>query len=496
MGIDPQQILARREQRQHEQVTLAARTGCPVVSMTVVSPGPDKNDPDARYAAATAAVALAGLLAGRGWQLCGGHRISADTGPERLLAVAADPYQLKRALIDLEDHHRLGRLWDLDLVAGLDPAGRPQILGRSALGEPPRRCLVCDRAAADCARAARHRLDQVLAARSALAGAARLGQADAAAELGVRAMLVEARLTPKPGLVDRLGTGSHRDLDLALLERSAETLRPWLARCWLVGAEQPGQTAPLVSLGIRAEQAMTEATGGVNTHRGALFGLGLLIAALGWDDSGAPLPPPASTADADPCPDPIIAIPAPATPDPDPATASAPRLAGLLVDADRLARIRARAAALARPLLRSWPEQAARSGSHGAAAYRDHGSSGARGEAASGFATAAEVGLVAYRQRLHRYGDPPDALRWALVAMMAVTCDTNLLSRGGGAGLRYVQGWARKLLASPPPPPALITTLARADADFVRRWLSPGGSADLLALTWLLDQLDPLRARS
>ncbi|MDO5286000.1 MAG: citrate lyase holo-[acyl-carrier protein] synthase [Actinomycetia bacterium] len=483
----PEEVLARREQRQAEQVGLVRQTGCPVVSVTIVSPGPGKDDADARYVGALAATTLARMLTERGWPVRERLLVRAVTGPELLLAVEADPYELKRALVGLEDHHRLGRLWDLDLVAGLDPDGLPQVLGRSALGEPPRRCLVCPDPAAGCARSARHRLDEVLAARAALAAGARAEQADEAADLAVRAMLVEARLTPKPGLVDRDGSGSHRDMDLTLLERSAETLRPWLARCWLVGAEQPGQTEPLVDLGVRAERAMLQVTGGVNTHRGALFGLGLLVAALGWEESGQPLPRlPAALPRAEP-----TEPQAPRDPARAPLTASQPVMTRPdALPGGRLARLRTRVAALARPLLRGWEEQAAGSGSHGAAAYREHGSTGARGEAASGFATAAQVGLPAYRARLQTHGDSDDALRWALVAIMATSADTNLLARGGLTGLRFAQDWARQTLAAAPSPDALTYEMTRARAAFTERWLSPGGSADLLALTWLLDRLD------
>ena len=102
----------------------------------------------------------------------------------------------------------------------------------------------------------------------------------------------EADLTPKPGLVDQRGSGAHTDMDLAMLHASAESLRNAFAEC----ASAARQSAPgpelrdrLGEIGRAGERAMLEATGGVNTHRGALWALGLLSAgaALGGGPAGA-----------------------------------------------------------------------------------------------------------------------------------------------------------------------------------------------------------------
>lgn len=143
-----------------------------------------------------------------------------------------------------------------------------------------------------------------------------------------------------------------------------------------------------------------------------------------------------------------------------------------------------------RALLSRWCADADPAASHGSAALRDLGVTGARGEATSGFATVVHVGLPAYRARLAAYGDDEDALRWALVRIIAVNADTNLVARGGVAGLEHARGWARGVVARDPSPAGLVDELTAADVDFTTRRLSPGGSADLLALTWLFDRLD------
>lgn len=445
-------VLARREARQDEQIALVRATGAPLVSLTIVAPGPDKDGPAVRAAFDAGARACADLLAARGWAELARRAVEAATGPELLLAVAADPAELKAALVALEDAAPLGRLWDLDVVAGLGEDGLPVVLGRSALGLPPRRCLVCDEDAAACARSARHPLPVVLLARDAVAAGVAVGPARAASGLAVRALVVEAELAPKPGLVDPVTNGAHPDMDLPLLLRSAEALGDWFTASWLAGATASDDSDlrdRLVALGLAAEAAMRAATGGVNTHKGALFGLGLLLAALGVEGSPEP--------------------------------------------GGDVERACARVGALAGPLLADWLARVDTDASHGSAAFRELGVTGARGEAASGFATVRTVSLPAYRDRLAETGDADDALRWALVTLMAVCPDTNLYARGGAQALSAVQGWAARVVRKRPDPVRLAKALAQADAPFTERRWSPGGSADLLALTWLLDRLEAAR---
>jgi holo-ACP synthase / triphosphoribosyl-dephospho-CoA synthase len=444
------QVLARRERRQAEQIALVRATGSSLACLTIVAPGPDKDGELTRVAFAAGRRAVDGLLRSRGWAERSRRETHGPTGPELLVAVAADAAELKAALVTLEDGEPTGRLWDLDVVSGLDDAGLPEILGRRRLGLPPRSCLLCEADAAACARAGRHPLTAVVLAREAIAAGVDVLPARAAADLAVRALIVEANLAPKPGLVDPVSNGAHRDMDLPLLHRSAEGLRDWFAASWLVGAVAPTDDAlraRLVALGVAAEASMLTVTRGVNTHKGALFGIGLLLGALGADASR---------------------------------DGSAPDIR----------RTYERVGVLASPLLASWLSRVESDASHGSAAYRELGITGARGEAASHFATVRAVGLPALRARLAETGDEDDALRWALVSLMAVCPDTNLYARGGAEALKTVRGWAARVVAKVPDPARLASVLAQADAPFAERRWSPGGSADLLALTWLLDRLE------
>jgi triphosphoribosyl-dephospho-CoA synthase len=104
--------------------------------------------------------------------------------------------------------------------------------------------------------------------------------AELIADQAVLAPLHELAAWPKPGLVSYVDSGSHTDMDAAMLQASAEALRPFFAE--LARAGQDGaDMARLRAIGLRAEAAMLAATGGVNRYRGAIFGLGLLCAAAG-----------------------------------------------------------------------------------------------------------------------------------------------------------------------------------------------------------------------
>ncbi|HEY6898613.1 MAG TPA: triphosphoribosyl-dephospho-CoA synthase MdcB [Rhodocyclaceae bacterium] len=262
----------------------------------------------------------------------------------------------------------------------------------------------------------------------------------------IRALYREAALAPKPGLVSPVDQGSHRDMDFQTFMRSLVALRDYFPTISASGATQPG-FAELQALGIAAEAKMLAATGGINTHRGAIFNLGLLCAAAGLLHARGS----AITAEA------------------------ACRLVGETWGAEILA-----SGASAAPI------------SHGLQVAQRYGSGGARREAAEGFPAARDVGLPAYRAALAATGSKELATVQALFALIAELADTNLLWRGGPEGLRHAQRAAADFLDQG-------GTLAqdwrpraqRIHADFVARNLSPGGSADLLGVTLFLDELNP-----
>lgn len=266
--------------------------------------------------------------------------------------------------------------------------------------------------------------------------------------LAIRSLYREAALAPKPGLVSPASNGSHRDMDFSTFVRSLQALRPYFPAIASCGLTRPG-FLPLRALGIDAETAMLAATGGVNTHRGAIFNLGLLCAAAGH-----------LIADGE-------------TPDAATACAAVKMTWGAEI-LDGLADLPAAA-----PL------------SHGRFVAQRYGSGGARQEAAAGFPAALELGLPAYRSVLAATGDGELAAVQALFALIAELDDTNLLWRGGRDGLAHGRRAATEFLAAGGVFADDWRDHAEAiDRDFVARRLSPGGSADLLGVTLFLAELD------
>jgi len=262
------------------------------------------------------------------------------------------------------------------------------------------------------------------------------------ARLATDSLRRELETYPKPGLVSHVDSGSHADMDAGTFRASAAALEPFFAALAEAGAAG-AEMADLRRIGLAAEAAMREATGGVNTHRGAIFGLGLLSAA-----AGALGPRPAAGA------------------------------LGAFV-AQRYA-----AGILDGPILLHAP---------GARVRRRHGVGGAPAEAAAGFPTLYGVGLPALRRAR---GQAPEAAARVEVclALIAALEDTNLLHRGGPEGAAFARAEAARFLAEGGVARAewfeRAETLHRA---FVARRLSPGGAADLLAMTLFVEAWEATR---
>ena len=258
----------------------------------------------------------------------------------------------------------------------------------------------------------------------------------------------ELALAPKPGLVSFEDSGSHADMDAGTFLRSLFALRHYFPRIAAQGAASAG-FAPLAALGIAAETRMLRATGGVNTHRGAIFTLGLLCAAAGAAGRGC---------DAD-------------------------RLRATLVTrwGEALA-ARARVTRDARE-----PQ------SNGARAAWLHGLRSAATEAALGLPTLFEHVLPALRAARRADADDRNARLHALFVAMAEADDTNLAHRGGVEGLHFARCQAREFLAAGGGLQAgAVARAKRVHALFVERRLSPGGAADLLAAACFVERVEAL----
>lgn len=151
------ELLAAKDHRAARQTAALSKFRKPLVSATVVMPGPTKDGWLPGYLMETALLEMDALISANHWPLLSREVFWRNTGPEAIYVIDAETQDLKSATVELEDHHPIGRLWDLDVIAPGDG-----LLSRNHLDFPARRCLVCERPAHECGRSRRHRLEELL----------------------------------------------------------------------------------------------------------------------------------------------------------------------------------------------------------------------------------------------------------------------------------------------------------------------------------------------
>jgi holo-ACP synthase/triphosphoribosyl-dephospho-CoA synthase len=234
-------------------------------------------------------------------------------------------------------------------------------------------------------------------------------------------------------------------MTLAHFLDSAEALRPYFAQCVKIGQETaslPPQDTfpPLRAAGIEAEKAMYKATGGVNTHKGIIYTMGILCGSIGrlWN-----------------------------------ATFPIPKTEEILIECAKIAKESA-----------SSDLKNATGSTAGEKCFLRYGIGGIRAEVANGLPSVSKISLPCYLRSLNAYQNSNDAGVFTLLNLIAHVQDTNLFHRGGNEGARWATNAAAALLPSP-----TMTAVKQLDDAFIERNLSPGGCADLLAATYFLSYL-------
>ena len=429
------QMLDARERRVIRQRELMAEGGQCMISYTLNIPGEIKQFPLAEQFFLKGLRRLEKALERGRLKVLEKKVWIEDTGSEAMLSLDAPAEAVKNITAALEESTAASRLYDMDV---LSPDGVK--MSRESLGYGPRRCIICNDEVMACAPRRKHSAEELSHA------AVRLMYDDMAAEFadGIakdaqRALLYEVCVSPKPGLVDRFNSGSHRDMDLFDFVDSAAVLRSYFFQCVLLGIEKSDLTPQglfrsLRQPGMEAEERMLDETGGINVHKGAIFSLGILCAARGrlWAlgkkaDSGA------------------------------------------LFDTAR---------AMARNVtdeLASAPESA------GKRIFKTSGITGIRGEAMRGYPSVRDRGLPLLEQLLSEGLSMNDAAAVVLLHLLLAVEDTNMIRRSSLQRFEEVRDQIGRLLEETPVPS--LEKIADLDRDFIRENLSPGGSADMLALT-------------
>lgn len=440
MEVTLLEMLEARERRAARQQVLLRDYGKTMICFTMNIAGPVKNSSLIRRGYALGKRLLRQQLEVAGIPIAYSEEIQEKTGNEAIFLLDADPLAVKAITVEIEDQPAVGRLFDMDVLC---PNGRK--VDRQELGLSGRKCLICGGMAQACARSRAHTVSELQKkTQEILCEALDTVDSADAARLATQALLYEVATTPKPGLVDRENSGSHRDMDFFTFQASAAALFPYFSQCVKIGRETVDAQETFRRLrlpGKLAEGEMRRATDGVNTHKGAIFSMGILCGALGrlereqWGSPGAVL-------------------------------AECAAMTEGLVSKD---------------YVNLTPETAKTAGQK---LYLQYGITGVRGQAEAGFPAVLNVGLPKLEAALAAGKSINEAGCAALLAMLADTVDTNMIHRGGYERAKEAAEEIGALLEKEPFPTK--ETLERLDAEFIRDNLSPGGTADLLALVYML----------
>lgn len=267
-------------------------------------------------------------------------------------------------------------------------------------------------------------------------------------ELAKSVLIDEVRAYPKPGLVDSRNNGAHKDMNIDTFIKSASVLEEYFYRFTRYGIDTAdiGERESFPNgrvIGIEAERAMFKATKGVNTHKGIIFSMGLICMAVGR----------------------LYALSKEISLDNICSTVSL--TVNGICESDLL-KIKKEKTVL----------------SNGERLYSKYGIKGPRGEAESGFKTVREHSYPFMKKCFKKGIEKNEVLVRTLLYLMSVLEDTNVINRGGKEAGEYVRNRAKALCQSS------LSEIEEFDKELTQKNLSPGGCADLLAVSWFIYSLE------
>lgn len=443
-------ILDARENRVQIQQEMLQKSPSCLLSFTLNIPGSVKVFPYTKW---TYEVGIS--IISKGISLLNGviieqKEVKKDTGWEAFFALNLHPEDMKSYLLEQEEQHPLGRLFDFDILRADGSK-----LSRQELGFLERTCLLCGNPAFLCGRSRTHSAQELLAKEIEIMEnffVFRLSN-----HIGLlmqKALFYEVNTSLKPGLVDRLHNGSHKDMRLSTFINSAYSLTDYFCQCVKEGLscdcskkELSLLFQKLRGIGKQAEKNMLFATQGINTHKGIVFSGGILCAAIGYY---------ISTNSKDISSENFLL--------------SLPEICRCMLPE------------LLSDYLTLTPDTAK---TNGEKLYLKYKITGIRGESKEGFPLLFNVGFPLFQAVLKKGFSLWQAGLITLLHYIACTEDTNLIIRSDYQLACKIQKDLQQFLAHATYEEQL-SILPKLDAFFVSRNISPGGSADMLALTYFL----------
>lgn len=420
-------MLECRENRAKTQQEMISLYGKPVVSFTMNIAGPVKTSYLIERGFSIGVEKLLGSLFCQKVKVLQKKINFLVTGPEGFFIVDLDSNKLKAICTEIENQDSLGRLFDIDVIDSD---------GKKLERKEERYCLLCDKPAKVCSSRRAHTVSELWNKTTAILTTAVLQHdSNLVASLAVKALLFEVLTTPKPGLVDRNNNGAHKDMDLFTFAASASVLFPYFQKAYCLGwnsVDPKKAFEELRMLGKRAEQAMFFETNGVNTHKGAIFSLGIVCCAAGFTAT--------SKADIFQC-----------------------------------------CSLMTKGITEELKDNSQET--NGKRLFSKYGLKGIRGELEEGLPTVKEIGLPMLEEYLSAGFSLEDAGARVLVALISQLSDTNLVARGGKEKAEEARKRASALFLADY---FETSDIEKLDEYFISENLSPGGAADLLAVCFFL----------
>ena len=434
------QMLCAREERVNRQSRLlsSVQQGC-LICFTLNIAGPYKTSPLLLTAFQEGEEKITQLLTLNKLKILSHERYIEPTGYESYFVVDNDAMTIKNLTVQIEDSLKIGRLFDIDVLKL-----NGEKISRKDIGKQERSCLICNKIGAGCSSRRSHSPEQLQEKTIALICEYFNEKfCDKIACTAVKALLYEVSVTPKPGLVDRHCSGAHKDMDFFTFIDSAAAISPYFKQCADLGVG--GGSAQEVFKNLRmpgqfAEIDMLTATNGVNTHKGAIFSLGIICGACGY----------------------LYGLERPITAE------------NILDTASQMAKVSVKDF---EQLLDKTPK------TFGEKIFLQQNITGVRGEASAGFPSVKNIGYPAFLNCLHQGYSLNDSGAIALLNMICYTQDTNIIKRAGVEKLAIIQEEIKKEIDKNK---NIMSYLSSLNQYFITENISPGGCADLLSVIFML----------
>lgn len=426
-----QAILKNREKRAKKQKELLALYQKPIISISINIPGEKKLTKESLFIFEVMTNALKNALKDNFKEL---YFSKKKTGVESIICSEMSALELKKLTCKLEDETLLGRFVDFDVF---DIDGKQ--LSRKNFGKQERKCFLCDKKAVVCARQRAHNIDELLGHISLHVKVYKKFQK--ISYFAKKAMKKEVDLTPKPGLVDKNDNGSHKDMDIHLFYKSIDAISSYFEKFLYIGFCENDIFLSLRKVGQECEKSMFDVTKGVNVHKGLIFSYAVILGALGY----------------------------------------------LIKNNQKINthNLQITIQSICKDLVRNDLE-AKEVKSAGHKYYKVSKNGGIRSEAQSGYETLFSKSLPFFINYKIKYNQTI-ALKYTLLYLISTLQDTTIFNRGGLEAMAFVQKEAKKALHVKPK--ELDDIMIKLNHIFIQKNLSPGGSADMLALTWFISKI-------